>query len=139
VQALLATEVPEVADRTVQLRAVARAPGRRTKLAVLALDPTVDPVTACVGPNARHVHAIQAALVGERIDLVPWSEDPERMVALALAPARVQSVELDGTLRRAIVHVSRDQLDVARGVDGLNQTLAGELTGWSIELVPDAI
>ena len=134
VQRLLAREVPEVADGTVELRAIARVPGLRTKLAVSALSPGFDPVTACVGPRAQRISAVRAALGGERIDVLPWSDDPERFVKLALAPARVRSVELDWPGNRATAIVSTDQYELARGEDAVNQTLASDLTGWTVEV-----
>ena len=135
VHAILARQVPEVANGTVELRRIAREPGRRTKLAVASLSPDLDPVVACVGPTATRVNALAAALGGERIDILPWSDAPERFVTLALAPARVRSVELDLPRHRAVARVSPDQLDIARGQDELNARLASELTGWTVAVV----
>lgn len=137
VHAILAREVPEVASGAVELRSLARAPGQRTKLAVASLVAELDPVVACVGPKAARVHAVAAALGGERIDVLPWSDSPERFVQLALAPARVQSVEFDMPRHRAVAHVPRDQVDLARGEDDLNSRLASELTGWTVAIVAD--
>ena len=131
---IVAQEVPEVAAGMVELRAVARVPGRRTKLAVTALTPDIDPVGVCVGFKGRHVAAIVAALAGERVDILSWSDIPERFVKLALAPALVRKVELDLPHHRAIAYVPSDQLALARGKDDENQRLASELTGWAVEV-----
>jgi N utilization substance protein A len=135
VHRLLAHEVPEVADGTVELRAVARLPGLRTKLAVSSLTPGLDPVTVCVGPKARSITAVGKALGGERIDVLPWSDEPDRLVKLALAPARVRSVELDWARHRAMVFVPTEDHEMALGADRSNQILASELTGWTIEVM----
>lgn len=137
VHAILAREVPEVASGVVELRRIAREPGRRTKLAVASLRPELDPVGACVGPGAQRINAVVSSLGGERIDVLPWSEVPERFVTLALAPARVRSVDLDLAGHRAVAHVTADQLDLARGDDDLNARLASELTGWTVAVVAD--
>ena|SRR5687768_12306799 len=137
VHAILAREVPEVASGAVELRRIARAPGRRTKLAVASLSPELDPVVACVGSKATRIKAVVTALGGERIDMLPWSDVPERFVKLALAPADVRSVDLDFVGHRATAHVPPDQLDLARGDDDLNSNLASELTGWTVAVVAD--
>jgi N utilization substance protein A len=134
VHRLLAREVPEVASGTIELRAIARAPGLRTKLAVSALTAGLDPVSACVGPRAERITAVRLALGGERIDVLPWSDDPERLVKLALAPAPVRSVELDWPRHRATAFVPNDKYEFARGENAVNQTLASELTGWTVEV-----
>lgn len=134
VHRLLAREVPEVSSGSVELRAIARIPGRWTKLAVASLRDDLDPVGVCVGPRAQRIAAVRTALGGERIDVLPWSDLPERRIPLALAPARVQRVELDWSRQRARVFVPVDQVDLARGEDGLNQALAGEITGWTVEI-----
>jgi N utilization substance protein A len=136
---LLAREVPEVANGTVELRRIARAPGRRTILAVASLSPELDPVHVCVGSKAVHINALVTALGGERVDVLPWSDSPERFVKLALAPARVHSVDLDWVGHRAIAHVSPDQLDLARGADDLNASLASDLTSWTVAIVADGV
>jgi transcription termination/antitermination protein NusA len=132
---ILAQEVPEVAAGHVELRAVARLLGRRTKLAVASLAPDVDPVAICVGRQAHHAKAIQAALGGERVDILPWSDEPERLVKFALAPARVRAVELDHRLHRARAYMSTSEFELARGEDDENLTLANQVTGWTVELV----
>jgi N utilization substance protein A len=137
VHAILAREVPEVASGTIELRRIAREPGRRTKLAVASLSPELDPVVTCVGSKASRINAVVAALGGERIDVLPWSDVPERFVKLALAPARIGAIDFDLVGHRAVVHVSPDQLDLARGDDDLNSKLASELTGWTVAVVAD--
>ena|SRR5262245_18238380 len=132
---ILAREVPEVAAGAVELRAVARAPGHRTKLAVTSLVPDLDPIGACVGRKGRRAQAIVGALGGERIDILPWSDFPEQFVKLALAPARVRVVELDLNHHLAVAHVDPDQVQLAHGKDDVNLLLAIELTGWDIEIV----
>ena len=132
---IVAREVPEVTSGTVELRAVARRPGRRTKLAVTALIPDVDAVGVCVGFKGRHANGIAAALGGERLDILPWSDIPEQFVKLALAPGLVRRVELDLQHHQATAYVQADQLELARGKDGENQALASELTGWTVQLV----
>ena len=139
IHAILAQEVPEVASGTVEMRRIARDPGRRTKLAVASLLPDLDPVAACVGPNASRINAVVAALGGECIDLLPWTASPEHFVKLALTPAHIHSVELDPARHRAVAYVAPDQLDAARGPDDLNSRLASELTGWSVAVVARSI
>jgi len=132
---ILAQEVPEVAAGAVELRAVARAPGHRTKLAVTSIVPDLDPIGACVGPKGHRAQAIMDALDGERIDILPWSDFPEEFVKLALAPARVRAVELDLNHHRAVAYVDPDQVQRAHGKDDVNRVLATELTGWDIKIV----
>ena len=127
--------MPEVATGVIELRAVARIQGRRTKVAVTTIAPEVDPVGACVGWKGRLGQAIVTELGGERLDILLWSDVPQQFVKAALAPARVHSVEVDLQHLRAVAYVSSDQLDLALGRDGENRTLATELTGWSVEIV----
>lgn len=134
---ILAREVPELAEGALELRAVARLPGRRTKVAVSARAPEVHALDACTGPLAERATAIRAALGGEALDVLLWSENPEQFVKAALAPALVQSVQLDWSHQRATAFVARDQFEHARGEAAENQVLASELTGWDIEVVPD--
>ena len=131
---IVAREVPEVASGAVELRAVARIPGLRSKVAVATLVPELDAVGACVGWKGARVKAIVAALDGEPIDILPWSDVPERFVKHALAPARVKAVELDLAHHRAVAYVPADQVELARGQDDANRTLASELTGWRVEI-----
>jgi N utilization substance protein A len=131
---LFASEIPEVASGVVEIRAVARRPGRRTKVAVASLDPEIDPVGACLGERSRAVQAIVARLGAERLDLFPWYNSPQRLISVALAPAKIVSMSLDDVKRRAEITVPRDQVATAMGVDGINVALASELTGWQLDV-----
>ena len=134
VKALFRLEVPEIQQQIVEIRAAAREVGSRTKIAVFSRDDGIDPVGACVGLKGSRVQAVVNELGGERIDIVPWSPDPERFARLALAPARVARVfsEPDSKTIQAIV--DEDQLSLAIGRNGQNVRLASELTGWKIDL-----
>jgi N utilization substance protein A len=131
---LFAEEVPEVSTGTVEIRAVARVPGVRTKVAVTSLDPEIDALAACVGQKGRHVDQISSRLK-ERIDMMHWSDHPETFVKWALCPAVVTSVVLEVERHRAIAHVKPDQLPAALGPRGENRELASRLTGWEVEVV----
>jgi N utilization substance protein A len=134
VQALFKLEVPEIQQGIVQVRASAREVGSRTKIAVISRDDAIDPVGACVGLKGSRVQAVVNELGGERIDIVPWSPDPERFAKLALAPARVAKVFSDPESRTIQAVVDEDQLSLAIGRNGQNVRLASELTGWKIDL-----
>ena len=134
VQALFKLEVPEIQQGIVEIRAAAREVGSRTKIAVFSRDDAVDPVGACVGLKGARVQAVVNELGGERIDIVPWSADPERFAKLALAPARVARVFSDVGGRTIQAIVDEDQLSLAIGRNGQNVRLASELTGWKIDL-----
>lgn len=134
VQALFKIEVPEIQQGIVQIREAAREVGSRTKIAVVSRDDAVDPVGACVGLKGSRVQAIVNELGGERIDIVPWSPDPERFAKLALAPARVAKVFAVPESRTIQAIVDEDQLSLAIGRNGQNVRLASELTGWKIDL-----
>ena len=134
VQALFKLEVPEIQQGIVEIKAAAREVGSRTKIAVTSRDEAVDPVGACVGLKGSRVQAVVNELGGERIDIVPWSPDPERFAKLALAPARVARVFSDGVTRTIQAVVDEDQLSLAIGRNGQNVRLASELTGWKIDL-----
>ena len=136
VKRLFELEVPEIYDGTVEIRSIAREAGSRTKMAVWSNDPEVDPIGACVGPRGQRVNAIVEELRGEKIDIVPFSEDPAQFVASALAPADVISVQLaeEGKACRAIV--PDDQLSLAIGKEGQNARLAARLTGYKIDIKP---
>jgi N utilization substance protein A len=136
VHRLLEAEVPEIKAGTVQVRAIAREPGLRTKIAVSSSEPGLDPVGACVGPKGVRHRAILSELANEHIDIVPWSEDPEAFVAAALGPARVERVTIDRVTRTATVLVPRGQLSLAIGRDGQNARLAAKLTGFRIDIKP---
>ena len=134
VQALFKLEVPEIQQGIVEIKAAAREVGSRTKIAVTSRDDAVDPVGACVGLKGARVQAVVNELGGERIDIVPWSPDPERFAKLALAPARVARVFSDAASRTIQAVVDEDQLSLAIGRNGQNVRLASELTGWKIDL-----
>ncbi len=134
VQALFKLEVPEIQQGIVEIKAAAREVGSRTKIAVISRDEAIDPVGACVGLKGARVQAVVNELGGERIDIVPWSPDPERFAKLALAPARVARVFSDHASRTIQAVVDEDQLSLAIGRNGQNVRLASELTGWKIDL-----
>ncbi|HET8648530.1 MAG TPA: transcription termination factor NusA [Gemmatimonadales bacterium] len=134
VKALFKLEVPEIQQQIVEIRAIAREVGSRTKVAVISRDDAIDPVGACVGLKGSRVQAVVNELGGERIDIVPWSPDPERFARLALAPARVAKVFSDPASKTIQAVVDEDQLSLAIGRNGQNVRLASELTGWKIDL-----
>jgi len=134
VKALFKLEVPEIQQGVVDIRAWAREVGSRTKIAVISRDDAIDPVGACVGLKGSRVQAVVNELGGERIDIVPWSPDPERFARLALAPARVAKVFSDPESKTIQAVVDEDQLSLAIGRNGQNVRLASELTGWKIDL-----
>lgn len=139
VRGLFRLECPEIADGTVQIMAVAREAGHRSKIAVRATIPQVNPKGACIGPMGQRVRAVTTELQGEKIDIVDWDEDPAVFVANALSPARVSSVTVvDEVNRSARVVVPDYQLSLAIGRDGQNARLAARLTGWRIDIHSDA-
>jgi transcription termination/antitermination protein NusA len=131
---LFEMEVPEVAEGMVEIKAVAREPGHRSKIAVVSNEPGVDPVGACVGAKGSRVRMVVNELRGEKIDVVEWSEDPSRFVAKALAPASVKEVRIDPDTQTALVIVPDYQLSLAIGKEGQNARLAARLTGWRIDI-----
>ncbi|WP_106398141.1 transcription termination factor NusA [Actinocorallia populi] len=138
VRKLFALEVPEIADGTVEIAAVAREAGHRTKIAVRSRKPGVNAKGACIGPLGSRVRNVMTELHGEKIDIVDWSEDPAAFVGNALSPARVNSVEVvDAEQRVARVIVPDYQLSLAIGKEGQNARLAARLTGWRIDIRPD--
>jgi N utilization substance protein A len=136
VHRLLEAEVPEIKAGTVQVRAIAREPGLRTKIAVSSTEPGLDPVGACVGPKGVRHRALLSELANEHVDIVPWSDDPEAFVAAALGPAKADRVVIDRVTRTATVLVPRAQLSLAIGRDGQNARLAAKLTGLRIDIKP---
>lgn len=134
VRRLFELEVPEIADRLVEIVSVAREPGYRSKIAVVSHSDGVDPVGACVGPRGSRVRMVVSELRGEKIDIIPYDVEPARFVAKALSPARVREVILDDDRREATVVVPDDQLSLAIGKDGQNARLANRLTGWKIDI-----
>ena len=135
---LFAQEVPEIYDNIIEIRAVARDPGSRAKIAVISNDSGIDPVGACVGMRGSRVQVVVAELQGEKIDIIPWSQDPATFVVNALAPAEVAKVVMDEEQRRIEVVVPDDQLSLAIGRRGQNVRLASQLTGWDIDILTEA-
>src|SRR5215204_1786926 len=134
IRKLFELEVPEIADSLVEIQNVAREPGYRSKIAVVSHASGVDPVGACVGPRGSRVRMVVSELRGEKIDIIPFNEEPARFVAKALSPARVREVLVDDEAKQATVIVPDDQLSLAIGKDGLNARLAARLTGWRVDI-----
>jgi N utilization substance protein A len=135
---LFAQEVPEVYDGVIEIRAVARDPGSRAKMAVLSNDGSIDPVGACVGMRGSRVQAVVAELQGEKIDIIQWSPDEATFIVNGLAPAEVSKVVLDEEEERVEVVVPDEQLSLAIGRRGQNVRLASQLTGWQIDIITEA-
>jgi N utilization substance protein A len=133
-RALFAMEVPEIDEGIVEIMAVAREPGHRSKIAVASNEPAVDPVGACVGPKGSRVRMVVNELRGEKIDVVPWSDESATFVANALQPAKVKEVTVDPETQTALVIVPDYQLSLAIGREGQNARLAARLTGWRIDI-----
>jgi N utilization substance protein A len=134
IKRLFELEVPEIANGIVEIKAAAREPGHRTKIAVWSNDPNVDPVGACVGARGARVRMVTTELRGEKVDIVPYSEDAREFVMRALQPAKVKDVELDEESGTATVIVNDYQLSLAIGKEGQNARLAARLTGWRIDI-----
>ncbi len=134
-KALFAQEVPEIQEGIVEIKAVAREPGTRSKIAVVSNDDRVDPVGSCVGMKGSRVQAVTRELAGERVDIVPWSQEPSLLISRALSPAIVNNIILNRDRNEATVIVADDQLSKAIGKEGKNVRLAAKLTEWKIDLV----
>lgn len=132
---LFEMEVPEVFAGTVEIKAIAREAGERSKVAVLATEEGVDPVGACIGQRGTRIQTIIAELSGEKIDVIQWDDDIARFIGFALSPARIIAVDIFDEEKRAIAHVEEDQLSLAIGKRGQNVRLAAKLTGWRIDIV----
>ena len=135
---LFAQEVPEIYDGIIEIRAVARDPGSRAKIAVISKDSSIDPVGACVGMRGVRVQAVVQELQGERIDIIPWSNEAATFIVNALAPAEVSKVVLDEDTHRTEVVVPDEQLSLAIGRRGQNVRLASQLTGWQLDILTEA-
>lgn len=135
---LFEQEVPEIYDSIIEVKAVARDPGSRAKLAVYTTDPSIDPVGACVGMRGSRVQAVVTELQGEKVDIIPWSSNPATFVVNALAPAEVMKVVLDEENHRVDVVVEEEQLSLAIGRRGQNVRLASQLTSWNIDILTEA-
>src|SRR3954462_610228 len=134
IKKLFELEVPEIADGLVEITNVAREPGYRSKIAVVSHASGVDPVGACVGPRGSRVRMVVSELRGEKIDIIPFNEEPARFIAKALSPARVREVLVDDESKQATVVVPDDQLSLAIGKEGQNARLAARLTGWRVDI-----
>lgn len=134
---LMRLEIPEIENNVVEIKAIAREPGVRTKVAVLSRNPNVDPIGACIGEGGSRIAAILKELKGEKLDVLKWSDDPRQLITNALAPASVIEVEiLDAENKAARVLVPPTQLSLAIGKGGQNARLAAKLTGWKIDIKP---
>jgi len=132
---LFGLEVPEIAEKIVEIKGVVREPGDRTKISVASRDKAVDPVGACVGVKGSRVQAIVRELHGEKIDIIPWTNDPRVFIGEALNPASIEKVGIDEQKKSALVVVADSQLSLAIGKNGQNVRLAAKLTGWKIDII----
>jgi N utilization substance protein A len=131
---LFAQEIPELAAGKIEIKAIARKPGYRCKLAMYSQDPGVDPIGACVGLHGFHIKNIVKALDWERIDLVRWHDSPQQLIANALQPAAIEKIALHLKQHRAVVVVKSDQVSLVYGRRGENRELASQLCGWQIDV-----
>jgi transcription termination/antitermination protein NusA len=138
VASLFTMEVPELNDGLVIIKNIVREPGERTKLAVFSKNPAIDPVGACVGMKGTRVQSIVRELRGERIDIIPWTDDPRQLVARALSPASVDRIGINEDTKTAMVVVNDQQLSLAIGKKGQNVRLAMKLTGWDIDILSES-
>jgi len=138
VAGLFRMEVPEINDGLVIVKDIVREPGERTKLAVFSKNPSIDPVGACVGMKGTRVQSIVRELRGERIDIIPWIDDPRQLVARALSPATVDRIGINEETKTAMVVVNDQQLSLAIGKRGQNVRLAMKLTGWDIDILSES-
>lgn len=134
IEELFKIETPEIASGTVEIKSIAREAGSRSKVAVFSHDQHIDPVGSCVGQRGVRVSTVMSELGGEKIDIIEWSEDPQKFIADSLSPAKILSVTLDEEGRRASVLVAEDQLSLAIGKGGQNARLAAKLTGWKVDI-----
>ncbi len=137
IEKLFAVEAPEIQNGIVEIKSTAREAGARSKIAVFSNDEHIDPVGSCVGQKGTRVNTITQELGGEKIDIIPWSEDPKVFVSNSLSPAKVISIELDEKEHKATIEVADDQLSLAIGKGGQNVRLAAKLTGWRIDIKGD--
>jgi N utilization substance protein A len=138
IRRLFEQEVPEIFNGIVEIRAIAREPGARSKVAVAATQEGIDPVGSCVGMRGVRIQNIVNELSGEKVDVIPWDVDPSKFVAAALSPAQVQRVDISEEEKTATVIVPERQLSLAIGREGQNARLAARLTGWRIDIKSDA-
>jgi N utilization substance protein A len=137
VRKLFELEVPEIFNGTVEIKAVAREAGSRSKIAVTSNQEGIDPIGACVGQKGTRVQTVMAELGGEKIDIIEWSDDPVKFIANALSPAKILNVQLNPDEQEAKIGVLEDQLSLAIGKSGQNVRLAARLTGWKIDIAPE--
>lgn len=137
IEKLFSMEAPEIESGVVSLKSIAREAGSRSKIAVFSSDESIDPVGSCVGQKGTRVNTISNELLGEKIDIIPWSENPKEFISNALAPAKVLSIDTDEGEHKATIAVSPDQLSLAIGKGGQNVRLAAKLTGWKIDIKTD--
>ncbi len=134
IEKLFAQEAPEIQSGIVEIKSIAREAGARSKIAVFSKDEHIDPVGSCVGQKGTRVNTVTQELSGEKIDIIPWTEDPKSFVSNALSPAKVLSIEIDEADHKAMIEVADDQLSLAIGKGGQNVRLAAKLTGWRIDI-----
>lgn len=134
IEGLFAMEAPEIASGVVEIKSIAREAGSRSKIAVFSNDEHVDPVGSCVGQKGVRVTTVMSELNGEKIDIIPWSPDPETYIASAISPANVIGIEVNENEHKAVLEVAADQLSLAIGKGGQNVRLAAKLTGWRIDI-----
>lgn len=134
IEVLFALESPEIASGSVEIKSIAREAGSRSKIAVASNDAHIDPIGACVGQKGTRVTTVMQELGGEKIDIIPWSENPSEFISSSLAPAKVLDIALDESAHSARIEVAEDQLSLAIGKGGQNVRLAAKLTGWKIDI-----
>ncbi len=137
IEKLFTMEAPEIQNGIVEIKSIAREAGARSKIAVFSSDEHIDPVGSCVGQKGTRVNTVTQELSGEKIDIIPWSENPEEFVSNSLSPAKVLSIEINEADHKAVVEVAEDQLSLAIGKGGQNVRLAAKLTGWRIDIKGD--
>lgn len=137
VEKLFAQEAPEIQSGVVEIKSIAREAGSRSKIAVHSNDEHIDPIGSCVGQKGTRVNTVTGELSREKIDIIPWSEDPKTFITNSLSPAKVISIEVDEKEHKALVEVADDQLSLAIGKGGQNVRLAAKLTGWRIDIKGD--
>ena len=136
---LFETEAPEIASGTVVIKSIAREAGSRSKMSVYTNDSSIDPVGSCVGQKGARVNTVTNELSGEKIDIIPWSEEPKEYITNALSPAKVLNIEVNEDEHKASVEVAEDQLSLAIGKGGQNVRLAAKLTGWKIDIKSNTV
>jgi N utilization substance protein A len=134
IEKLFELEAPEIENGTVEIKSIAREAGSRSKIAVYSSDESIDPVGSCVGQKGTRVNTVTQELGGEKIDIIPWSEDPKAFIADSISPAKVLTIEIDEKEKKAEIEVSEDELSLAIGKGGQNVRLAAKLTGWKIDI-----